>query len=277
MAHKYLQGVVPAVSPAAAREIGLGLESEAAAAVEAFERSMEGFEFHKALSAVWEFIGRMNKAVDVTAPWELAKKPATRPQLEAVMVQLLEGLRVIAGLLYPVMPGTAETMVRHLGLDPEAPFYALEGLRRWNGIPAGTRLQKSVALLPRIEPDREPSPAPAEAVSPRPPFKPEIGIEEFARADLRVARVLSAEAVPGARKLLRLEIDLGETRTIVAGIAERYRPESLIGKQVVVVANLKPAKIRGVVSNGMLLAAVDENGPVLATLDTDSPPGTPLR
>ena len=108
------------------------------------------------------------------------------------------------------------------------------------------------------------------------PFKPEISLEEFSKIDLRVATVIQAERIPRASKLLKLEIDMGERRTIVAGIARKYAPEDLVGKQIIVVANLKPVKLMGVVSNGMLIAAVDDSGPTLAVLDRHVDPGTPL-
>jgi methionyl-tRNA synthetase len=108
-------------------------------------------------------------------------------------------------------------------------------------------------------------------------IKPEITLEEFSRIDLRVATVVHAEPIPKAKKLLKLEVDMGHQRTLVAGIAEKYTAEEMIGKQVIVVANLKPAKLMGVVSNGMLLAAVDDSGPTLATLEKKLAPGTPLK
>jgi methionyl-tRNA synthetase len=235
---------------------------------------MESFEFQKAMTAVWEFIGQMNKTIDVTAPWVLAKKKSSHKQLAAVIYHLLEGLRIISGLIYPVMPDTAKKMQQHLGLDPDDSFYHLNQLRTWKAIAPGTTLLKSVALFPRIEVAEAASDAAAEP--PEQPavleIKPEITLEEFSRIDLRVATVVHAEPIPKAKKLLKLEVDMGHKRTLVAGIAENYTAEELIGKQVIVVANLKPAKLMGVVSNGMLLAAVDDSGPTLAT-----PPGMPLK
>ena len=279
MAHKYLNGVVPAVDQATETELGLTLKDDAMKAVLEYETTMNAFAFHRALQAVWDFIAQMNKCIDVMAPWELAKKNASRKQLEVVMVNLLEGLRVIAGLIYPVMPATAETMQKHLGLDPEAEFYTLDRLKQWNGLPPDTRILKTVSLFPRIDlkkgqPAAMPSTAAAET---KPAFKPQVTIEDFAKIDLRVATVVKAEAVPRANKLLRLEIDLGERRTIVAGIAGSYTPEELEGKQIIVVANLKPAKIMGILSNGMLLAVVGETGVCIATPERKMKPGTQLK
>ncbi|MGE5258580.1 MAG: methionine--tRNA ligase [Hyphomicrobiales bacterium] len=277
MAHKYFHGIVPAVEPEMARQYGLGLGPDAQRTIVEYDRAMGAFELHKALAVVWEFISQMNKAIDVCAPWTLAQKKATAKQLEAVMSSLLKGLRLISGLLYPVMPGTAARMQKHLGLDPDAQFYLLEELKLWKPIPPGTRLPKSVMLFPRIETaSGEPAPE-AVAVPDAPDIKPEIGIDDFRRVDLRVATVLRAEPVPKAKKLLKLEIDMGERRTIVAGIAEHYMPEDLTGRQVIVVANLKPAKLMGVLSQGMLLAAGESTGPVLVQPDKPVTPGTALR
>jgi len=240
---------------------------------------MESFQFHNALRVVWQFIGQMNKYVDLTAPWELAKKKSSRKSLAAVLCNLMEGLRIISGLIYPVMPETAEKMQKHLGLNPDEPFYLLDRLMTWDVIPSGTRLPKSTVLFPRIETaeKQEVLAENQESSAGYPEIKPEITIDEFSKVDLRVATVVQAERIPRAKKILKLEVDLGKKRTIVAGIAENYAPEDLVGKQVIVVANLKPIKLMGIVSNGMLVAAADEAGPNLATLDKPAAPGTPLR
>jgi methionyl-tRNA synthetase len=221
----------------------------------------------------------MNKYVDVTAPWELAKKKSSRKSLEVVLYNLLEGLRIISGLIYPVMPDTAVKMQKHLGLDLSAPFYLLDHLKNWKTIKPGTQLPKSIVLFPRVDLDTkriDRSDRPEDS-NRAPDLKPEITIEQFGAVDLRVATVVQAERIPRAQKLLKLEVDIGQKRIIVAGIAEKYTPAELVGKQVIVVANLKPAKLMGVVSNGMLVAAVGESGPTLATLDKPVDAGTPLR
>ena len=279
MAHKYFKGQVPEVDPQAEQELGLDLQSDAMKTIKAFESFMESFQFHKALMAVWEFIGQMNKMIDVTAPWVLAKKKSSRKQLEAIIYHLLEGLRIISGLIYPVMPDTAKNMQKHLGLDPDSAFYRLDNLNTWKAIPPGTVVLKSLALFPRVDieekaldPTRQTQEEPAVL-----DIKPEITLDEFSRVDLRVATVVQAEQIPKAKKLLKLEVDMGQKRTLVAGIAEKYAAEEIIGKQVIIVANLKPAKLMGVVSNGMVVAAVDDSGPTLATLEKSVAPGTPLK
>lgn len=281
MAHKYYDGVVPEPSAAVEAEFELGIESNAMSAVTEFEQQMQNFAFHNAMKAAWVFIGHLNRYVDLTTPWELAKRKRSRPQLDCVIYNLLEGLRVLSGLIYPVMPQTAVTMQEHLGCDPAArspePFFALNTLKQWKQLVPGSQLPKSVTLFPRVDMDKPRPPAGA-AVAPATSLelKPEIGIEDFTKVDLRVATVTAAEEIPRAKKLLKLEVDMGERRTIVSGIRSGYSPQDLVGKQVIVVANLKAAKIMGVVSNGMLLAAVEDDHLSLATLDGPAGPGTKI-
>ncbi|WP_419661708.1 MetG: methionyl-tRNA synthetase [Desulfosarcina variabilis str. Montpellier] len=278
MAHKYFKGVVPEPALDVEKEMDLGLAQKARNAIDAYAANMDTFAFHKALAAVWEFITHMNKYVDITAPWTLAKNKAAHKQLETVIYNLLEGLRIISGLIYPVMPDTATSMQKHLGLDGDDAFYKMDRLTIWGGLTPGIKLKKSISLFPRVElKDRQQKNQSAESESAMAsPIKPEITIDDFAKVDLRVATVISAQAVPRAKKLLQLEVDLGEKRTIVSGIAGSYDPESLVGKQVIVVANLKPAKLMGVLSKGMLIAASDDSGVTVATLDKPVKAGTPL-
>ncbi|MBW1960620.1 MAG: methionine--tRNA ligase [Deltaproteobacteria bacterium] len=278
MVHKYFDGLVPDVDPQAEKELHLGLTSCALSTIDEYEKEMESLAFHRAMQVVWEYVNRLNKYIDMTAPWELAKKKSTRKQLQVVLHNLLQGLGVISGLIYPVMPDTAATMQKHLGMDPQKPNYLLDSLRTLTTVATGTKLPKSVALFPRIDPDKfkrsveytDETGVPATAV------KPEITLEEFERLDLRVATVIKAESIPRAKKLLKLEVDMGEKRTIIAGLAESYSAEELVGKQIIVLANLKPAKIMGILSNGMMLAAVDKKGLAIVTLDKKVTPGTPL-
>ena len=286
MTHKYFGGVVPESRKEAEESLsGLSfgdLGKAASRTIDQYEAAMENFAFHKGLISTWEFINQMNKYIDVAAPWELAKKKACRPELESVLYQLLEGLRILSGLIYPVMPETARRMQEHLGLPGDDPFYSLETLRAWKTLQPGGTLPKSIRLFPRIEIEAPGAPEAPEKASPLPdpegtaPIKPIIDIETFAKIDLRVATVLKAEAIPKASKLLKIEVDLGDRRTIVSGIAGSYAPEELIGKQVIVVANLKPAKLMGVISQGMLLAAAEGKAVTVATLDKPVKPGTML-
>ena len=282
MARKYFQATVPDYNPEIAKDPQFDLAPAARTAIESFEQGMHDFAFHRGLAGVWEFIGRMNKYIDSAAPWALAKNAEDRPKLEAVIFNLLEGLRVVAGLVYPVMPDTARKMERFLGRNPEEPFFHLERLKSWGSTRPGTALPKVKSLFPRIDVDKLNSAAPG----PHPTafakeakteaILPEIGLDQLRQIDLRVATVVKAEAIPKAKKLLKLEVDVGQRRTIVAGIAGDYDPKSLVGQQIIVVANLKPAKLMGIVSNGMLLAAVDGKQCTLATLEKTVTPGTRL-
>jgi methionyl-tRNA synthetase len=279
MAHKYLDGIVPEVETDIEAELGLELDLLAKQTIVKYATAMDEFAFHHALQSVWDYIARMNKCIDVMAPWELAKKQKNRPQLNAVMVNLLEGLRVVSGLIYPIMPNTAKNMHKHLGLNEEEPFYTLDNLNQWPGMKPGTKLMKTVILFPRIDPQKpiataDQSTNKSGVMS---DVKPQISIEDFSKVDLRVATVIRAEAVPRAKKLIKLDIDVGEKRTIVAGVAGSYTPEELVGKQIVVVVNLKPAKIMGILSNGMLLAAVGETGTSIISPNRKMAPGTPLQ
>ncbi len=279
MAHKYFSGIVPKVDMNVENELHLGLELAAMAAIVEFEKAMEMFTFHKALMKIWNFIGQLNKYIDITAPWELAKKKSSRRQLEIVIYNLLEGLRIISGLIYPVMPDKAKIMQTHLGMDANEPFYNLDNLKTWKTLKPGTTLPKSITLFPRIDTKKD-KVFPSEiddSLSMIPAIKPEIAIDYLREVDLRVGTVTRAETIPRAKKLLKLEVDIGEKRTIVAGISESYNPNDLVGKQVVVVANLKSAKLMGIRSNGMLLAAVDDAECAVATFDKKVKIGTPIR
>ena len=170
-------------------------------------------------------------------------------------------------------------MQKHLGLDPKAPFYLLDQIKAWKAISPGVQLPKTIVLFPRIEPAEKAAnqSGNSEINAGLPEIKSEISLDDFKKIDLRVATVVQAEKIPRAKKVLKLEVDIGSKRTIVAGIAGNYTPEELVGKQVIIVANLKPAKLMGIVSNGMLLAAVDDSGPTLAILDKTVDSGTQIR
>ncbi len=281
MFNKYFKGIVPDIDPAAKTDIP-GLKEDASGAISDFEAAMENLQFHKALQAVWQLISRMNKYVDTMAPWEMAKDEAQKDRLGAVMINLLEGLRVVAGLISPVMPETSTAMMAHLGQGNDPADGLLSRLKNWGSILPRTRISKPVQLFPRIEADKpgKIDPKPEKKSSPAAPgaAKPEISIEDVFKLDLRVARVVAAQPVPKANKLLKLEVeDGGKRRTLVAGIARHYTPEQIIGKQVVIVANLKPATIMGVRSEGMLLAAISDKDGAVVTLDRPVPPGLSVK
>jgi len=252
------------------------LKSAALTAVTESDEQMQTFAFHKGILAIWEFINRMNKTIDTAAPWNLAKSDKHQAELKTVIYNLLEGLRIVSGLIYPVMPDTARKMQRQLGLNSESRFYEIERLQRWGETLPGSALPTFEPLFPRIE--TTPKPAASFGIStdpsPQPDIKPLITFDDFNKLDLRVATIVHAENVPKSKKLLKIEIDMGERRTIVSGISESYRPEDIVGMQVVVVANLKPAKLMGITSQGMLLAADADSGDSLIVLDRNAVPGS---
>jgi len=278
MVHKYFKGIVPQGEAGTESDLDFGLRANAEKAIQDYRKAMEDLAFHKALMAIWEFINHINKYIDVTAPWELAKRKSQHKQIQTVLYNVLEGLRVIAGLIYPIMPRAARLMQEHLRITWAAPFQTLDDLNVWGKTRPGTKLPKIVTLFPRIDRDKpelgaEETAEPAEAFR---TVKAEIPMKVFQQVDLRVATVLHAEPVPRSQKLLKLKVDAGEEITIVAGIAESYQPEDLIGKQVVIVANLNPTKLMGILSQGMVLTAADKVTCTLVTVDGPCEPGTPL-
>jgi methionyl-tRNA synthetase len=228
--------------------------------------------FHKLLISTWELINLANRYIDGMAPWALAKDPQKAGRLDTVLYQLLEALRFVAVLISPFMPGSAGKMQEQLGI-PDPAGQNLATLKEWGGMNPGGRVRKGEALFPRVEED----------LNKEEMKKMEtaniITYEEFQKLDLRVARVLAAESIKKSDKLLKLRVDVGEERTLVAGIARSYKPEELVGKTIIIVANLQPTKLMGVESNGMLLAAdaASGEGVVLATFDKESKPGTKVR
>ncbi len=279
MAFKYFRGVIPEPEESLLDNGWMDLKTTAAKTVEQFEHQMEAFAFHKGIQSIWDLISLMNKTIDTTAPWQLAKDADRQAELRTVIYNLLEGLRIVSGLIYPIMPDSAKKIQTQLGLDPQTPFYFLTHLANWGHLQPGTALPKFKPLFPRIDPITETVTRANDNLDKptRSSTKPLISINEFAKLDLKVATVLAAEAVPKSKKLLKIEIDIGESRTIVSGIAESYQPEDLVGKQVVVVANLKPAKLMGITSQGMLLSAEADSGYCLLTPGKHTAPGSAIN
>jgi methionyl-tRNA synthetase len=230
------------------------------------------FAFQKALAEIWNFIGAVNRYVDTAAPWELAKDSAKRPRLERVLCTLADSLQFLGIILDPFVPNAAAKIRGALGYT-KAPRLEDAVVGRLSSVPT---VQKMAALFPRIEAKvSEATPAAGAAAA---AAGTRIPIADFAKVELRVAEVLAAERLPKSKKLLKLTVKVGdETRTVVAGIAEQYEPGTLVGRKVVIVANLQPATLMGVESNGMVLAASHENTVSLLTLDKDVPPGSQVK
>lgn len=271
MAIKSCDGKVPEVSP---QQKDPALREAALKTVEEVETSFKDMSLHKALIAIWDFINITNKYIVENEPWSLGKDPANKEKLTGIMYNLLSALRAIAILLSPFMPLTAQKILRQIGV-PDDQILSLESIKKDDALKAGSPLTRGESLFPRIVQEKESKPPEKNAALTD--LKPEIDYEEFAKVDLRVARILAAEAVPKSSKLLKLKIDIGEERTIVAGIGKDYKPEELIGKQIVVVANLKPAKLMGVESRGMLLATDTDKGLTVLAFDREPKTGGKIR
>ena len=247
----------------------------------------EALDFAGALSDIWGLISRSNQSIVEFAPWVVAKSKERRLELDAFLYRLLEDVRLIAALVQPTIPGSARRIHAMLGLGEHE---ATVGDLSWGVLEPGTPLGPIQSLFPRIEKEKKVSddkpavpPAAPEAPTALTPFvaapvPDKIDISEFAKVDLRVAKVLAAEKVPNSKKLLKLQVDLGtEQRQILAGISQHYEPETLVGRNVAIVANLKPAKMMGLESQGMVLAASPGDGAVLLAFDGDVAPGTKIK
>jgi methionyl-tRNA synthetase len=247
----------------------------------------EEVDYAGALAEIWSIISQLNQRIVAVAPWELAKDEARRTELHAFLYRLLEAIRLVGVLCAPVIPTAARRIHRMLGLgdrDPETADLAFGRLSPGGPLgpvePLFPRLEKAASVSKPQEEDEhvseaKPVPAPASTTD---DGEAKIDISEFARLDLRAAVVKQAESVPGSKKLIKLQVDLGtELRQVVAGIAGAYTPEELVGKSIVVVANLKPAKLMGVLSNGMVLAATVDGRPVLCEFAQPVPAGSRIK
>ena len=288
MADKYFGGTLP--EGREAEPVDDELLSMIKGLREKYEHEMESYAFQNALMEIFKIISRSNKYIDETAPWVLGKDPAKKDRLATVLYNLLEGIRVCAVLLTPFMPDTVVKIFDQIGASEEARGY--ETAVEFGVLPANVTVHRGETLFPRIDAKKELAELEAEEKAAKTPaaeekkgekeeivLEPEIGIEDFGKVELRVAKILSCEKVPKAKKLYKIQLDDGMGgRQIVSGIAQYYTPEELIGKKIIVVANLKPAKLCGVESNGMLLAGNREDGSACVTFIDDSVPvGTRLH
>lgn len=306
MIDKYFAGVIPAErTPGDFDEELQAIIMDIPAKVETL---MDKLQFSMALTEIWRAIGRMNKYIDETMPWVLAKDEANKSRLAQVMYNLAEGIRIVSILIQPFMPETPEKIWQQLGLEG-AKELSWDSTKTWGAYPEGISVKKSDVIFPRIDIKKEmeelenmtgqitapvaekainatekvekakvEKPAEGQPKAVTEPGSELITIDEFAKIDLRVAKVLEAEKVEGADKLLKFKMELGnEVRQVVSGIAKHYEPQDLIGKYVILVANLKPVKLRGIESQGMILAASDDKELALVTLDKIIDSGAKVR
>ena len=280
MVHKHFDGCLPAAGPP--DDVDTRLQADVLQSVDSMRRAIDTMTLNRGLADVIAAVKACNRYFEETRPWALAKDDGDRDRLATVLYQAAEGLRVISGLLLPVMPAKMTAMRQALGIDPdEAESPRIDQLEQWGQLVAGAAVADIKPLFPRAE--MPPADADAAADKKKPGKKAKkptdataaenvvdtISIDDFKAFDLRTARIVEAEPHPDADRLLKLQVEVaGERRQLVAGIADWYAPDALVGKTIVIVANLKPARIRGVESQGMLLAATQGKKKLtLITLD----------
>ncbi|MFB5284806.1 methionine--tRNA ligase [Peribacillus sp. Hz7] len=289
MINKYFDGEIPAYvdSKGEFQQSLLEMNRET---VKKYEEAMENMEFSVALTSIWQLVSRTNKFIDETQPWVLAKEEEKRDELGSVMVHLAETLRRVAILLKPFLTQTPEKIFAQLNITDEI-LKTWDSLSAFGQIPAQTKVVKAEPIFPRLEMEEEvqyikeqmQGGAPKEESKEEPkeieiPEVDEITIDDFMKVELRVAQVLEVEPVKKADKLLKLQLDLGyERRQVVSGIAQYYKPEELVGKKVICVTNLKPVKLRGELSQGMILAGSNEGVLSVATVDAALPNGSKVK
>ena len=282
MIEKYFGGELPAWTDAVDPELDLPLKEHCAALPALVDEQMDKLQFSQALAEIWKVIGECNKYIDLTQPWVLGKDPEKKDRLANVMLTLAECVRFAAVLIGPFMPSTPNRIFTQLGVTNES-LKSWDSLKSFGMLPAGTKVCKGDALFPRIDVNKElealsggkeekkeakaeekqqKKEQKAEKKHAEPEFPAEISIDDFFKCKIQVARVLACERVEKSSKLLKFRLGLGKDgeRTVVSGIQKWYDPETLVGTQVAVIANLKPAKLAGIESQGMILSAMDDSG-----------------
>ena len=282
MINKYNGGVI--LEPGEIRPVDQALIDDAAKTVADYKQYMDDMKLSDSIKLVWSFISRSNKYIDETTPWVLGKDESRKAELNRVLYDLAESLRIISVMIEPFIPVTARKMWEQLNVAEKFEDVRISDIEVWGKTAVGTKINKPQQLFPRIEieeekPVQQPKAQPKKEAKKAEPVAADdnmIKIDDFAKVDLRVAEIIAAEPVPKTEKLLKLQVSLGdEERTVVSGIAKFYKPEELIGKHVILVANLKPAKLRGVMSHGMLLAA--SKGDELQIVETSMPVGSKVK
>lgn len=288
MINKYNKGIIE--QPGDIREVDQALIDDATKTIAEYKNYMDNMKLSDSIKLVWSFISRTNKYIDETTPWVLGKDEARKAELNRVLYDLVESLRAISVMIEPFIPTTARRIWAQLNLPQNFDEIRISDIEGWGKTPVGIQINKPEQLFPRIEIEEEKLEVKKEVKEnkkakkeePKAPEKAKenedgmIGIEDFSKIDLRVVEIVAAEPVPKTDKLMKIQVSLGdEERTVVSGIAKHYKPEDLIGKHVVLVANLKPAKLRGVMSHGMLLAA--SKGDELQIVETTMPVGSKVK
>ncbi|ANW99532.1 methionine--tRNA ligase [Thermoclostridium stercorarium subsp. thermolacticum DSM 2910] len=282
MIKKYFDGIIP--EERQSDDIDNDLIQTVINTPAAVEKLLDQLQFSTALQEIWKAVSRTNKYIDETTPWILARDEKNRPRLAQVLFNLAESIRIVSILIQPFMPDTPQKIWEQFGITEEIRTW--ESAKTWGLYKSAGAVEEGEPLFPRIDLEKEMAELErmnnntaksAENLKDIPGILPQVLIDDFAKLDLRVAKVISCEKVKKSEKLLKLELDIGiETRQVVSGIAKYYKPEDLIGKKVVIIANLKPAKLMGIESQGMILAASNEDKLVLVTVDGDIPAGSKI-
>jgi methionyl-tRNA synthetase len=285
MIKKYCDGKIPA--PGSADSSDEKLISKAKEVVSETFTHLDQLAYNKALTKTWELLDAANLYINDSAPWNLAKSDETKERLHTVLYNSAEAIRVAAILLYPFMPKSTENMLRQIGIETPILELGTGSIQNWGGLEAGTQTTPGPQLFPRIDDKQaakiletaeaggkdEPEKKPIEKIEAE-----QVAIDEFFKIDLRIGKIIEAEKVKKSKKLVKLKVDIGiETRQVVAGIAASYEPDQLIGRKIILVANLKPAKLMGIESQGMVLAGSDDDKIVLAGFDQQLEPGTRVK
>jgi methionyl-tRNA synthetase len=280
MIQKYFNGIIPETR--LHEDLDDDLIDTVTKTCEKVEQLLDNLQFSTALQEIWKSVSRTNKYIDETMPWVLAKDEDKKPRLAQVLYNLVESIRIISILIQPFMPETPEKIWEQLSICPECRSW--ESTKQWGQYVGNSPVNPGKVIFPRIDLEKElkeleKETADVENTKDLPEIKPQVLIDDFAKLDLRVAQVVSCEKVPKSDKLLKLQLDIGlETRQVVSGIAKHYSPEEMVGRKVIMIANLKPVKLMGIDSAGMILAASDKGDKklVLATVDADIPVGTAI-
>ncbi len=273
MVKNFADSTVP--GPGAVLPVDLELIKASEEMIAGFTAAMENFTFHRALQSVWAVIGHANRYIVTNAPWELVKDAAQKERLNTVLYHLLETLRLITISLTPIMPTAAAKMAAALGLKEEA---NIKTQGKWGLLKSGQAVQVVPALFPRLDTKKKAQSKDKGKEKKQKPVEHDnlLSFEQFQKVDLRVAEICAAEPIKKSDRLLRLTVKAPEERTVVAGIAEHYKPEELIGRQVLLVANLKPVKLMGVTSHGMVMAIKHDGKLILPGPPESVPPGSKL-
>jgi methionyl-tRNA synthetase len=265
------------------------LKNEFQMGIEAVEKLYDDLAYNKILERIWLLVDETNKYIDTNSPWNLIKSKIGKQRLATVMYNTAECIRSISILIYPFMPKSAETIMEQLGIETSIEEQGLESLKTWGGIKSGGKIHPGLQLFPRIaDEDAEKILNSVESTNDKGQKQSssteiegicdQVLIDDFMKIDLRTGKIIEAEKIKKSKKLLKLKVDIGtEVRQVVAGIAECYEPDQLINRTIILVANLKPVKLMGIESQGMLLAANNNGQVVLAGFDPKPSQGIRVR